>query len=160
MSDADPERRRNGPLWKLYRLVYWTFTIGLAASVSLSVTYYVVRAAGATARVPETGGSSADCDADLARLYDALRQEGGRLMATPSPSIALEWQTWSAGWRHDYEGMRARCTALGAPNRSAVRKRAKDLERVHLAYSTAFRGFADVGHKPLTRIEARPESKP
>lgn len=159
MSET-PEVRRTGLRWKVYRIAYWAFTIGLAASVSLSVTYYAIRAAGTTAQVPDDAGSGADCDAELARLYVTLRQEGGRLMASPSSKMARAWRTWSAGWRHDYEGMRARCTAHGAPNQSALSKRAKDLERVHLAYTTAFRGFADVGRKPLKRIEARPGARP
>jgi len=139
--------------------VYWVFTIGLGASVSLSVTYHAIQAAGGGATT-DAASSGADCDADLDRLYAAVRGEGARLMAAPTPKIAETWHEWSAGWRAEYEGMRARCTASGAPNREATRKRAKDLERVHLAYTTAIRGFIDVGRRPLERIHARPGHRP
>lgn len=161
MSDADaPPPRRTGPLWKTYRALYWTFTIGLGASVSLSVTWHAVKAAGGGGVVASEPRSAAACDAELARLYTDLRREGSRLLSTPTPHVSDTWHTWSETWRGQYEDMRARCTGPTATDREAVRKRAKDLERVHLAYTTAFRGFTEVGRRPLRRIQKRPGGAP
>jgi hypothetical protein len=161
VSAGDPEPRRTGAFWKTYRALYWSLTIGLGVSVSLSVTWYSIRAAGGAGVLPAQATPGAvDCDAQLAKLYTEVREEGGRLMTAPTPHMADTWHDWSEGWRERYKTMRAQCTGTGAPDRKAIRLRAKDLERVHLAYTTAFRGLTEIGHQPIQRIQARPGGAP
>ncbi len=160
MTDGAPEPRRTGAFWKTYRAVYWTFTIGLGVSVSLSVTWYSINTAGGAGILRPQDAVAVDCDAQLAELYKEVRKEGSRLMAAPTPHMADTWHDWSEDWRNRYKSMRANCTGKGAPDRKALRLRAKDLERVHLAYTTAFRGLTEIGRKPIERIQARPGGAP
>ncbi len=140
-----------GPLRKTYTLVYWLFVIGVGASVSLSITWHSIKTAYAEGSAEVA--PLADCLADETALIDDLRAEASRLLGAPSADIDAHWQRWSATWRPRLRAHRDRCLpAAGDPTRDDRALRMRDLERVHLAYTTAIRGFAEVGRKPLQRL--------
>lgn len=147
----DRPRRRRGPLGRAYQIVYWLFVVGFLMSVSLSVTWHVMADHGAKG---EAGAMDAPgCARGLRVLYDEVRTEASRLMSSPIPAadVDAQWVTWSRGWRSRARALRHRCPVA---ENADLRQLADDVERMHLAWSTAIKGFADMGRQPLSRLKS------
>ncbi len=140
---------------QIYRVVYWTLVIGLGISVSMSITVHAVqgvmsRRAGEVALAPDD-----DCRADQDRMVNGLHQQAASLLQAPKRTLPAAWRDWSINWRASFEAMRRRCTPpKGHPEHEERRRALADVERLHLAYTTAFKGFAEVGGKALERLSA------
>ncbi len=140
--------------------------VTVGASVAWSVTAGgLMRASVAVALVAEdVTPDSPDgraCRARLTDLYAELRaQAGGTLAGPDGPRAEAEddWRVWSSGWRERLATVRTACR-LKQPAMEPLRRTADDIERVHLAYTTAVRGFVEVGRRPLERLRAHEETE-
>jgi hypothetical protein len=145
-------RPRRGPLARAYRIVYWAFVVGLLASISLSVTHHVMVGDGEAA-----GGrlDEATCRAALSARYDALQAAAAAHLfgeRVPRPEVESDWRTFTLGWHNDLKAVRARCDLAG--NRD-LRLLSRDIERVHVAWSTAFGALGQLARQPLARLPDR-----
>ena len=145
-------QRRTGLFWKTYRLLYWTFVVGVLMSISLSVTWHVL--GDSTAEASTTAMAVPACAKTLHTLYDSLNREGSQLLAQPKDADAVDaqWSTWSSTWRKDVRELRTQCPLEETP---ALSQLVDDVERLHLAWSTAIKGWTEVGRTPLLRLETR-----
>ena len=162
-SDAPsgrPQRTPRGPIRKAYMVLYGLFFVALMSSISLQVTWYVLfDGAEAEDRVPADARPDTQagqrCTQDLRALYTALKTRGdGAFARTPTPVDAkAQWHTFATEWQRDMTELSARCrfrtTAM-----KPLRRLAKDLERLEAAYSTGMDGYARIGQKPHTRLQA------
>ena len=157
MSDPKPAevkrpelKRRSGPLWRVYQGLYWSLVVGLALSISLSVTWHVLvtpdsQTAGAQLDVPT-------CTAKLYALYNELNEQGAALLSKPQPAEALntQWREWSGQWQARAHELRLQCPTEAAPQLATLRD---NVDRMHLAWSTAIKGFTEVGNGPLLMLK-------
>jgi hypothetical protein len=149
VTDRPPRRR--GVIWRIYQITYWLFVVGFLASVSLSVTWHVM----AKGDPKETTLMDAQgCARGLRVLYDELHTQGELLLVAhpiPATDVDAQWVAWSNGWRKRSKDLRGRCPVDQDP---ALLQLADDVDRMHLAWSTAIKGFADMGRPPLQRLQA------
>jgi len=146
---------------ELFRAGYWIGAIGLAISVSISVTRSgcqrpaVAGDQQVAANTTPVSDEGRRCQRALRELYGELTQkarvafvgEGG-----PRPGFFEEWRTWSRGWRDELDIVRSRCRLTTSEAMRPMRRLADQHERLHLAYTTALRGFTDVGRRELIEI--------
>jgi hypothetical protein len=148
-------------LREIFRALYWTGTVGLAATVALSATFGAYR----RPAVDEADLVPADVrpdDADGRRCVERVRvldrelvERAGRTFVGdggPSPDFAADWADWSRSWRLGLERTRGACRLRESPAMRPVAELADSLERLHLAYTTALLGFSDVGRRELIKV--------
>ena len=113
------------------------------------------------ARVPPGTTPAADegehCAARLGALYDQLVDAAGHIFTGdgwPTPGSTTEWTEWSGNWLEALELTRSRCRLRESRPMKPIAQLADQLERLHLAYTTALHGFSDVGRKQLAQVQA------
>ncbi|MCA9542955.1 MAG: hypothetical protein KC613_01155 [Myxococcales bacterium] len=146
------ERPKRGPLGQAYRLFYWIFAVGLLLSISLSVTWHVM---GPSADAGTVSGLDRPACARAARaLNTELHAQASSLLAepVPEPEIGAMWKTWSTGWHGRMRQLRGRCPVQDDP---ALGQLLDDVERMHLAWTTALHSFVQVGRRPMGRLNAQ-----
>lgn len=152
---------------KLFTILYWVITIGAGASVAASATWgsFAARrprstemvAPGVTPDTPE----GRQCAHDLKALYDDLLARAGQTLVGsggPSPDAVGDWAAWSRDWHERLEARRTVCRLRQSPEMAPVARLAGNLERLHLAYTTALNGFSDVGRRHLVETRQAFES--
>lgn len=149
------------PIRRVSRGVYWAFVILLGASVSISVTIRGLDLGGASDEEPIPADTTPEdeegraCIQQLFDLYGRLRARAGRLLTEPQATetaVTEAWRTWSEDWRGDLARVQLRCGLKQNPRMAPVRLLAEDIERMHLAYTTAIKGFVELGGKPALRL--------
>lgn len=144
-------RRRTGPFWKAYKAVYWTFSIGLGLSVSISVT---ARTCSSPEQISQSEGLP-KLSEDACR--DGLKASMAQLRARARVAVGdpdLDSDNWSGDWRADLTRLRTQCGVERGAEASPLKTIADDLERLHLAWTTGLKGYAEVGLEPSKRLSA------
>lgn len=145
------ERPERGPLAKAYRLIYWLFAVGLLMSISLSVTWHIMGPSAAAGDVASLDRPA--CARAVRSLNAELHGKARALLAepVPSPGLADDWKDWSQGWHQRMRQLRGRCPVT---EDAKLARLMDDVERMHLAWTTALQSLVQVGRKPLTRLSA------
>lgn len=150
-------------LRRVFQIGYVLMCVGIGGSVAWSVTAEGLGGTApsaapidAPASVTPDGPVGRQCTARLRGLYVEL-QDRARVAFAGATDEAAEaeaaWRQWSDTFRADLRGLRSGCR-LDAEAMRPVEQLANDVERVHLAYTTALRGFVEVGRKPVVRLRA------
>jgi hypothetical protein len=144
---------------KLVAALYWTMAIGLGISVAWSATTEAFKRPTIDDPLPtdvEMGSpEAAACVDELEAHHAALVEQAAALVAASgglSDDVHGAWERWSTGWHQAVERTRVRCRIHSRGALSELNPLVEDLERVRLAYSTAFKGFHDVGRRPVRRL--------
>lgn len=148
---APAPRPRRGPIARIYRVVYWLFVVGVLLSISLSVTWHVLGGS-ADAEVSRGDLDVATCRTRITQQYQAMRSEAQTILfagAVPSIELETRWRTFSVDWRNDVKGLRVRCPLKTDAD---LRQLTADVERMHMAWSTALGALVEVGRRPLQRL--------
>ena len=53
------------------------------------------------------------------------------------------WNNFSSAWRDRLDALRSRCRLTSSPAMAPMKEYAKDVERVHRAYDTSLRSYAE-----------------
>ncbi|MFN3196972.1 MAG: hypothetical protein ACE366_00960 [Bradymonadia bacterium] len=147
---------------KLFRTVfsaaYWIFTLGIGASIAVSVTSQALSdPPGVPAEVGAPVSQQA-CIEGFETLRTQLVSRVKEAVTPVKPGDASEeedqtqwvaWRSWSDGWLVDLATHRRRCPEAFEEATEMVHR----LKRLHLAYSTALRGFTAVGRKAMDAVE-------
>ncbi len=150
-------------LRRAFQVGYVLICVGIGGSVAGSVTAEGLGAPAPTAApitappgVTPDGPIGRQCATPLRDLYDALHARARIAFdaaALDAGEAELAWRGWSDTFRADLRALRTGCR-LDAEAMLPVEQLADDVERVHLAYTTALRGFVEVGRKPVVRLRA------
>lgn len=135
----------------VFSAIYWTFTLGIGASVAYSVTEQGLSDPPGTAAAPAPVDGEG-CMAGFQRLKADLTGQM-KVAVAPSPeqdgvSQWRAWRAWSDGWLVELADHRRACGTEQAV------ELATRLRRLHLAYTTALQGFSAVGEKARHAVEA------
>lgn len=150
-------------LRRAFQIGYVLMCVAIGGSVAWSVTAEGLGTSAPTtapiaapADVTPDGPVGRQCAQRLRDLYGDLqvRAQGAFDGAVEDAAEAeVAWRQWSNGFRAELRALRAGCR-LDAAAMRPVEQLAGDVERVHLAYTTALRGFVEVGRKPVVRLRA------
>ncbi len=126
-------------------------------SISLSASYHVYSDP-EREELSQDGLNLESCQLALAQRHQLLRESAAEILGGTEPSKQrLEhWQGFRKAWKRELHRISARCHLRQNRERKALRVRAEDLERLELAYTTALKGFLELGRKPIKRLYPEP----
>ena len=69
--------------------------------------------------------------------------------------ISARWRSWSESWHLELETLITRCRLRTSKAMAPLAQAARDLKRLGFAYTTALKGFTEVGRRPIARFRDR-----
>ncbi len=143
----------------LFALLYYALCVGFVVTVAFSVTYGAFRSTtqeddAAPSSIQPDDADGQQCFADLRMLLTGLHEEAGDAFEAYLDTKNLDrWNAFSADWRGRLDALSRRCHLTTSPAMKPMKVYAKDVERIHRAYDTSLRSYAERLIRSAPRLE-------
>jgi len=156
MSDDD---RLPNLLRRVFTYGYYLLCACFVFCVSFSATYGAYRSyddpsAAAPVAITPDDADGQKCASDLNALLATLHRVAKQHFGDAAKRDAIRyWTQVSERWRKELTILKARCHLKTSRAMKALLVRAKQVERIHMAYDTGLRAFFKVAYKAAVGLE-------